>query len=82
MKLNDPTAAMPWVLARRAEKMNPSVIREILKVTEQPGIITFAGGLPAFAGLPAATVGDAPRWRRVRTDWFGDDEMTVYAPLT
>jgi 2-aminoadipate transaminase len=26
--------------------MNPSVIREILKVTEKPGIISFAGGLP------------------------------------
>ncbi|MEY4099907.1 MAG: hypothetical protein RL300_1078, partial [Pseudomonadota bacterium] len=27
--------------------MNPSVIREILKVTEKPGIISFAGGLPS-----------------------------------
>ena len=36
---------MQWVLARRASKMNPSVIREILKVTERPGIISFAGGL-------------------------------------
>ena len=37
---------MIWNLAQRAEKMNPSVIREILKVTEKPGIISFAGGLP------------------------------------
>lgn len=36
-----------WQLARRTAKMNPSVIREILKVTERPGIISFAGGLPA-----------------------------------
>ena len=34
MKLNDLRQA-PWALARRAEKMNPSVIREILKVTER-----------------------------------------------
>lgn len=30
-----------WTLARRAERMNPSVIREILKVTEKPGIISL-----------------------------------------
>ena len=45
----------PWVLARRATRMNPSVIREILKVTERPGIISFAGGLPSPATFP---VGD------------------------
>jgi 2-aminoadipate transaminase len=41
-----------WTLARRAEKMNPSVIREILKVTERPGIISFAGGLPSPRTFP------------------------------
>jgi 2-aminoadipate transaminase len=43
---------MNWTLARRAEKMNPSVIREILKVTEKPGIISFAGGLPSPKTFP------------------------------
>ncbi|APW36605.1 2-aminoadipate aminotransferase [Rhodoferax koreense] len=42
----------PWKLAGRAEKMNPSVIREILKVTEKPGIISFAGGLPSPKTFP------------------------------
>ncbi len=42
----------PWALARRAERMNPSVIREILKVTEKPGIISFAGGLPSPKTFP------------------------------
>src|SRR4030095_12491600 len=46
MKPND-LQLTHWVMARRAEKMNPSVIREILKVTERPGIISFAGGLPS-----------------------------------
>ena len=41
------TAPTSWRLAARAAKMNPSVIREILKVTERPGIISFAGGLPS-----------------------------------
>jgi 2-aminoadipate transaminase len=41
-----------WKLAQRAEKMNPSIIREILKVTEKPGIISFAGGLPSPKTFP------------------------------
>lgn len=41
-----------WQLARRAERMNPSVIREILKVTERPGIISLAGGLPSPDSFP------------------------------
>ncbi|MBC7602637.1 MAG: PLP-dependent aminotransferase family protein [Ramlibacter sp.] len=53
MKLNDlqPTQ---WTLARRAARMNPSVIREILKVTERPGIISFAGGLPSPKTFPVS----------------------------
>jgi 2-aminoadipate transaminase len=39
-------------LARRAERMNPSIIREILKVTEQPGVISLAGGLPSPDSFP------------------------------
>ena len=45
---------MKWTQARRAEKMNPSVIREILKVTEKPGIISFAGGLPSAKTFPVS----------------------------
>lgn len=37
----------PWTIADRAKHMNPSVLREILKVTERPDIISFAGGLPS-----------------------------------
>jgi 2-aminoadipate transaminase len=43
---------MQWTMAARAEKMNPSVIREILKVTEKPGIISFGGGLPSPKTFP------------------------------
>ncbi|TAG33910.1 MAG: PLP-dependent aminotransferase family protein [Polaromonas sp.] len=43
---------MQWTQAQRAEKMNPSVIREILKITEKPGIISFAGGLPSPKTFP------------------------------
>lgn len=43
---------MNWTQAKRAEHMNPSFIREILKVTEKPGIISFAGGLPSPKTFP------------------------------
>ncbi|WP_018915140.1 PLP-dependent aminotransferase family protein [Thiomonas sp. FB-6] len=43
---------MAWTLARRAHAMNPSVIREVLKLTERPGIISFAGGLPSPKTFP------------------------------
>jgi len=52
MKTND--LPSPWTLARRAARMNPSVLREILKVTERPGIISFAGGLPSPATFPVS----------------------------
>jgi 2-aminoadipate transaminase len=47
---------MSWTLARRAERLNPSTIREILKITEQPGIISLAGGLPSADTFPVAAM--------------------------
>ncbi len=41
-----------WQLARRTARMNPSVIREILKLTELPGVISLAGGLPSPDSFP------------------------------
>jgi 2-aminoadipate transaminase len=49
--------------------LNPSTIREILKLTERPGIISLAGGLPAAETFPveamaqatARVLRDAPR---------------------
>jgi 2-aminoadipate transaminase len=39
--------------ASRMQDMRASDIREILKVTQQPDVISFAGGLPASELLPA-----------------------------
>ena len=50
---------MNWQMARRAERLNPSTIREILKVTERPGIISLAGGLPSPDTFPVAAMQDA-----------------------
>lgn len=45
--------------AGRMSKMPVSAIREILKVTEQPEIISFAGGLPAPELFPVAEIAQA-----------------------
>lgn len=50
---------MTFKQARRADRMNPSIIREILKVTEKPGIISLAGGLPAPDTFPVQAMRDA-----------------------
>ncbi len=53
------TERTDWTLARRAQRLNPSVIREILKITERPGIISLAGGLPAPESFPVQAMREA-----------------------
>jgi len=43
----------------RAGKMRKSVIRELLKVTQDPEIISFAGGLPNPDSFPMDNLGEA-----------------------
>ena len=38
--------------SERVESIKPSPIRELLKLTQQPGVISFAGGLPAPESFP------------------------------
>jgi 2-aminoadipate transaminase len=49
----------PWQLARRCDRMNPSVIREILKLTELPGVRSLAGGLPSADTFPVDAMREA-----------------------
>src|SRR4030067_3416314 len=44
----------PWdhPYAQRTQRMASSAIRELLKYTKQPDIISFAGGLPAPEVFP------------------------------
>ncbi|MFC4276089.1 aminotransferase-like domain-containing protein [Achromobacter aloeverae] len=42
--------------SERATQLTSSAIREILKVTERPDVISFAGGLPAPSGFPVDVV--------------------------
>ncbi len=46
-------------LARRMAKVQASVIREILKVTERPDVLSFAGGLPAPEAFPVEALARA-----------------------
>jgi 2-aminoadipate transaminase len=51
----------PWdqIYAQRTQKMTSSAIREILKLTDQPDVISFAGGLPAPDVFPVEAFADA-----------------------
>jgi 2-aminoadipate transaminase len=51
MKIENPNP-MQWQFAHRTERLKSSAIREILKITMQPEIISFAGGLPSPATFP------------------------------
>ncbi len=49
-------------LARRTAGMKSSAIRELLKLTQQPDVISFAGGLPASELFPIREVDEACRY--------------------
>ncbi|MET3131190.1 2-aminoadipate transaminase [Oxalobacteraceae bacterium GrIS 1.11] len=51
MKIENPNP-IQWRFAERAAALQSSFIREILKITQQPEIISFAGGLPSPATFP------------------------------
>lgn len=39
--------SLNWIFSVKAHEMKSSAIREILKITQKPDVISFAGGLPA-----------------------------------
>ena len=50
--INDRVEPLRWPIAPHVKHLQASIIREILKVSSQPGIISFAGGLPAAELFP------------------------------
>jgi 2-aminoadipate transaminase len=48
-----------WTQARRCARMNPSMLREILKVAERPGVRSMAGGLPSPLTFPVEAIREA-----------------------
>ncbi len=51
MKIENPNP-IQWKFSERAAQLQSSFIREILKITQRPEIISFAGGLPSPATFP------------------------------
>lgn len=68
---------MNWTLAARTAGMNPSAIREILKLTERPGVVSLAGGLPSAATFPLEAVREA--CQRVLADDTAGRQALQYA---
>ncbi|MGQ9467967.1 MAG: aminotransferase-like domain-containing protein [Anaerolineae bacterium] len=63
-RLDREIPVLDWTphLASRARTMKSSAIRELLKLTEQPDIISFAGGLPAPEFFPLREIEEACRY--------------------
>ncbi|GAB2864716.1 PLP-dependent aminotransferase family protein [Pseudoduganella ginsengisoli] len=65
MKIENPNP-IQWRFSERATQLQSSFIREILKITQQPEIISFAGGLPSPATFPVDVMKEA--FDKVLTD--------------
>lgn len=65
------------IYARRAERMKASEIRELLKLLERPGVISFAGGIPDPALFPAAAATQA--YGEVLADQAGASAALQYS---
>ncbi|MFZ1683942.1 MAG: PLP-dependent aminotransferase family protein [Candidatus Zixiibacteriota bacterium] len=61
-----------WRIAPHVQTLETSIIREILKVSSQPGVISFAGGLPAPELFPLA---DMKRIAGEVIDKYGPDSL-------
>ncbi|MEX3814670.1 PLP-dependent aminotransferase family protein [Paraburkholderia sp. BR13439] len=70
-------------IAQRARSLKSSAIREILKLTERPEIISFAGGVPSPASFPLAALRDASARATHAScaDTFQYSATEGYAPL-
>ncbi|GGB82489.1 aminotransferase-like domain-containing protein [Pseudoduganella buxea] len=58
MKIENPNP-IQWRFSERASQLQSSFIREILKITQQPEIISFAGGLPSPLTFPVEAMKSA-----------------------
>ena len=62
-------------LSKRISDLAPSPIREILAVIDRPGMVSFAGGLPAAETFPEMNIGSMPR------EWLQYGPTEGEAPL-
>ncbi len=62
--------------SKRAQALTSSAIREILKVTERPEVISFAGGLPSPATFPIERM----RWATAKVLDEAPEAALQYGP--
>lgn len=74
MVVSSPHQVAPelWGFAPHVLQLETSIIREILKISSQPGVISFAGGLPAPELFPLA---DLKRVAGEVVDKYGADSF-------
>lgn len=67
---------MDFAISNRMARLKPSIIRELLKQTGDPGLISFAGGNPAPDSFPAAQMAEISD-RLLREDPVGMLQYSV-----
>ena len=65
-------------LANRISRLEPSPIRDILHVIDQPDMISFAGGLPSASSFPDLSVGAVDHQHLQYGATEGDAELRHY----
>ena len=61
--------------SERINRLTGSLIREILALTQQPGVISFAAGLPATTAMPPLDLSGAPQTLRQYGTTEGEPEL-------
>ena len=62
---------MSYSLSAKFANLKPSAVREILKVTNEPGMIAFAGGSPDTAAFPCEEV------KKISAEILGEDPVSA-----
>lgn len=62
---------MSYSLSAKFANLKPSAVREILKVTNEPGMIAFAGGSPDTAAFPCEEI------KKISAEILGEDPVSA-----
>lgn len=72
------------MFSQRIQRLTGNLIREILALTQEEGVISFAGGLPAMEAMPPLEMADVPQGIRQYGTTEGEPELRgcIAAQLT
>lgn len=71
------TESAPIRYSQRVADLHASPIRDMLSVIDRPGMISFAGGLPAVESFPRLAAGDVPAGSLQYGASEGDDFLRI-----